>query len=261
MTMTIGHSILILAGVIPMAGAAPLVKTEILKPEVTTWQFKSIPGPSRSDVAQGAVVTCATGNLDAASATPDVLVNGKLPEKSRDLTQAAFLAGAGSLVVDLGKVQTVAAVNTYSWHEYPDDQGARGPQVYTLSGGASEGQWVKIAEVDTRPNKTGEGWEGKHGASVTDSGGKLGDFRFLKFEIRPPASPKQGNVAWPNPLFSEIDVHTAATLAKAGDATPAAPVKVQALNPDMKQLRPATNQGMRLPPRKYSAAPRLKRIT
>lgn len=202
------------------------IRVEQLKPDATAWKFKSLPGPSESDLAQGAVVTCAAGSLDGASAMTDVLVNGKLPEKPKDLTQAGFLSDAGSLVIDLGKVQPVAAVNSYSWHEYPEDQGARGPQVYTLFGAVEDGDWTKLAEVDTRPNKTGEGWEGRHGASVTDSSGKLGDFRYLKLEVRPTGSPKQGNAAWTNTLFCEIDVHTAATLAKAGDATVAIPVKV-----------------------------------
>ncbi len=44
-------------------------------------------------------------------------------------------------------------------------------------------------------------------------------------------------------------------------ATPAPPVKVHALKPDMKELSPATSHGMRLPPRKYSDAVLLKRMT
>jgi alpha-mannosidase len=206
--------------------AAPVIKAEQLKPTDPAWKFKTIPGPSKSDVAQNALIAVTAGGIDNASARPDVLANGKLPANPKDLTQCVLFASVGTLVIDLGKPQSVAAVDTYSWHEFPDDQGARGPQVYTLYGAAVENQWVKIADVDTRPNKTGESWNGQHGASVTDSTGKLGDFRFLKFEIQPTYSPKQSNPVWTHTLFSEIDVHTVASLAKAGDATIAEPTKV-----------------------------------
>lgn len=201
------------------------VKVEQL-PARNDWGFQTIPRPSQSDVAQKTIVSCAAGNLDGASAMPNVLVNGKLPDQPGNLTEMMFLAGSGALVMDLGKVQPVAAVNSYSWHVFPNDQGARGPQVYALYGAVTEGRWVKIADVDTRPNKTGEAWEGQYGANITASSGKLGDFRYLKFEMEPTRSPKQGNVSWTNTLFTEIDVHTAATLGKAGDAVVAQPVKV-----------------------------------
>ncbi|MEO5715161.1 MAG: hypothetical protein ABIT37_16905 [Luteolibacter sp.] len=202
------------------------VKTEQLKPGDATWKFKGIPGPSKSDIAEGAEITRTAGNLDPSSATVEMLINGKLPAGPGDLPQCAFFAGLSSFVMDLGKPQPVAAVNSYSWHEFADDQGARGPQVYTLSGSNDRQGWTTIADVDTRPNKNGDGWGGKHGASITDSTGKLGDFRYLKFDVQPTYSPKQGNVLWTNTLFNEIDVHTATTLAKAGDATTAEPVKV-----------------------------------
>jgi hypothetical protein len=225
--MRIHHlSTLALLAMTCQASAAASVRTGHLMPGDTAWKFKSIPSPSMSDIAQGALVTQVAGSLDAAAAPLGVLVNGKLPDQPRNLSQTAFFAGPTSLVIDLGKLQPVAAVNTYSWHEFPDDQGARAPQVYTLSGSADQATWVKLADVDTRPNPTGESWAGQHGASVTDTTGKLGDFRFLRFDIQPTRSPKQGNTIWTNTLFAEIDVHTAATLAKAGDAAIAGPVKV-----------------------------------
>ncbi|HEX7261029.1 MAG TPA: hypothetical protein VF258_04385, partial [Luteolibacter sp.] len=205
--------------------ASPVVKSELLKPGDASWKFKDIPGPSKSDCAQDVDITCTAGNPDPASAPLGMLVNGKLPPGPSDLSQSAFFAGASSFVMDLGKGQPITAVNSYSWHEFADDQGARGPQVYTLSGSNDQKEWTKIADVDTRPNKTGDGWAGTHGASVTDSTGKLGDFRYLRFDMQPTSSPKQGNVGWTNTLFDEIDVHSDATLAKAGDATVAEPGK------------------------------------
>ena len=207
------------------AFAAVEVKTERLATPDATWKFTTVPGPSKSDIAQSAMLTVTAGSLDGASGQHSVLVNGKLPADPKDLGQETFFHDGGTLVLDLGKIQPVAAVNTYSWHEFPADQGARGPQVYTLSGAAKEGEWRKLADVDTRPNPTGENWGGRYGASVTDTRGKLGDFRYLKFDIQPTRSPKQGNRAWTNTLFAEIDVHAAATLAKAGDAVIAAPIK------------------------------------
>ena len=50
--------------------------------------------------------------------------------------------------MDLGGIQAITAVNTYSWHDFADDQGARGPQVYSVSGRAdSNATWTKIADV------------------------------------------------------------------------------------------------------------------
>ena len=217
--------VLILTASIGMA--APSVKMERLDAVNSAWKFKSIPPPSKSDAGHGARVTVGSGTMDGASGDPLVLVNGKLPAMPKDLGEIAFLSGAGSLEMDLGAVMPVAAIHTYSWHEFADDQGARGPQVYTVSGRAKANEsWTKIADVDSRPNKTGDNWGGQHAVGITDSTGKLGNFRFVKFDVEPTRSPRQGNVAWTNTLFAEIDVHTAGTLAKAGDATVATPVKV-----------------------------------
>ena len=217
---------LLLAGI---ANAAVTVKCEQLNPADPAWAFKTIPGPSKSDVAQGARVSVAGNDLEPQGGDEKALINGKLPETPNSLTEMAFFSNAnadgGSIVIDLGQVQPVAAVTSYSWHEFAADQGARGPQVYTLYGNATDSSkpnaapWTKIATVDTRPNKTGEKWNGQHGACIRDDAGKLGDFRFLKFEVQATKSPKQGNAVWTNTLFAEIDVHTAATLPKAGDAT------------------------------------------
>ncbi|MCF7674533.1 MAG: hypothetical protein K9M97_04260 [Akkermansiaceae bacterium] len=200
--------------------SAPTVKYEQLDP-AAGWNFKTIHGPSKSDAANGAAITVDSGALDSAGADAAVLVDGGLPQTSAALGDMCLLNGPGSLVLDLGGIQAITAVNTYSWHDFADDQGARGPQVYSVSGRAdSNATWTKIADVDSRPNTTGGKWGGQHGASITSGAGKLGDFRFLKFDIQPTGSPKQANVVWTNTLFAEIDVHTAATLAKAGDARP-----------------------------------------
>jgi alpha-mannosidase len=211
--------------------AAVEVKTEQINPASPTWSFKTIPGPSRSDAAASARVTVIGNETDEQSAPATALVDGHVPAKSGDLSQCVFLSNAnarsGGFLIDLGKVQSIAAVNSYSWHEFAADQGARGPQVYTLYGstaghpdpadlGASD--WVKIADVDSRPNKTGDHWNGQYGVNITDTTGLIGNFRYLLLAVQATHSPRQPNAAWTNTMFDEIDVHTPETLAKAGDA-------------------------------------------
>lgn len=204
------------------AFAEVIIKSEQLNPADSTWKFRTIPGPSRSDLAQGAIVTL-TGNEWHAGGGGAALVNGRLPDDSLELNEEAWLSNVntndGVVLLDLGKVQPVAAVNTYSWHENPPDQGARGPQIYGLSGSMDGTNWTKLANVDTRPNQTGQKWNGQHGVSIRDSAGKLGDFRYLRFALRRTRSPLQWDVGVTGTMFAEIDVHSAATLAKAGDAT------------------------------------------
>ncbi len=210
---------------------AVTVKTEQLNPASPKWQFKTIIGPSRSDIATSAQVTVVGNESDEQGGPASALVNGHVPAKSDDLSQCVFLnngnANGGSFLIDLGKVQPIAAVNSYSWHEFTPDQGARGPQVYTLYGSAADKpdpanltapDWVKIADVDSRPNKTGEHWNGQHGVNITDTAGLLGNFRYVLLAVQATHSPKESNAAWTNTMFTEVDVHTPDTLAKAGDA-------------------------------------------
>lgn len=213
-----------------LASAEVIVKTEQLNPADARWRFKTIPGPSKSDLAQAAEVTFTVNQPEPQGAPASALVNGALPSAPDQLSEQVFLSNAnadsGAFVVDLGRVQPGAMVNTYSWHEWEVDHGARAPQVYALSGSADGLTWHKLAEVDTRPNPTGDRWNGQHGVSIVATSGKLGDFRHLKFEVQPTRSPRQREARWTHTLFSEVDVHSAATLTRAGDAglTPTTPV-------------------------------------
>ena len=220
--------------------AAVEVTREQLNPADPTWAFKTIPRPSKSDIAAGAKVTMVGNQFEPAGSDGSVLVNGVLPDNSLDLSEEALLSNAnsngGNLVMDLGHVQPIAAVASYSWHEWEVDQGSRGPQVYTLYGSTAENpdstnlaSWTKITEVDTRPNQTGGKWNGQHGVLIRDTGGPLGEFRHLLFALQRTRSPLQPNANLTGTLFSEIDVHTAATLAKAGDAVVAKPAKIEHL--------------------------------
>ncbi|MDP7287719.1 MAG: basic secretory protein-like protein, partial [Phycisphaerae bacterium] len=139
----------------------------------------------------------------------------RLPSNG-DQPSASFFFDAGTsggrILVDLGKSTKVRQVNTYSWHGGP-----RGPQVYRLY--ASEGSakgfdaktargdalektgWTLIASVDTRP-KSGK-FGGQYGVSVSDSsGGVIGAFRYLLFDV----SPTEKIDRFGNTFFSEIDV-------------------------------------------------------
>ena len=206
------------------------VRTEQLNPASLEWRFKDVPRPSKSDVAQEAKVTLSGNSREPAAADCSVLVNGRMPSDSLDLSEGNLLSNAnadgGSILIDLRKVQPVVALNTYSWHEFNVDQGSRGPQVYALYGSGAEEQpgpknlsaWTKIADVDTRPNTTGAKWNGQHGVSITSSTGKIGDFRYLMLVLQRTRSPLQSNVNMTATLFSEIDVHTKETLTRAGDA-------------------------------------------
>jgi len=218
--------------------AEVIVQIEQLNPADPAWNFKTIPRPSKSDIAAGAKVTMVSNQLEPAGAEASVLVNGILPSDSLDLSEEALLSNAnsddGKVVIDLGRVQPVAAVASYSWHEWNVDQGSRAPQVYTLYGSAAENPdpnspagWTKLADVDTRPNKTGEKWNGQHGVFIRETTGKLGEFRHLLFALQRTRSPLQPNPNLTGTLLAEIDVHTAATLAKAGDAVVVKPAKIE----------------------------------
>lgn len=71
------------------------------------------------------------------------------------------------------------------WHS-----DTRGPQVYRLY----------AADVDTRP-KEGEGG-GQYGVSISDSGGVLGKYRYLLFDV----SRTEATDPFGNTFYSEIDV-------------------------------------------------------
>jgi hypothetical protein len=212
------------------ASAEVVIKTEQLNPARRDWNFTTLPGPSKSDLAQGAKVTVAGNEFEPSAAGGAVLVNGRVPNDSLDLTEEALFSNAngndGVITVDLGRVEPVAAVSSYSWHENPPDQGCRGPQIYTLSGSADGQGWTKLADVDTRPNTTGQKWNGQHGVFITDTTGKLGDFRYLSLAIQRTRSPLQGSASMTATIFSEIDVHSKDTLPRAGDVVVVPSTKV-----------------------------------
>lgn len=214
----------------PEVHAAPPVAVERLPVAETHWNFKTVPRPSKSDAATGVKVEFVGNVAEAAGSAPDVLTDGFLPLRANQPKGFAFFtnqnAEPGSMLMDLGRVISIAQINSYSWHEHPPSQSCRAPQVYSVYGSAAEKpdpknpalkDWTKLADVDTRPNATGENWGGQHGVSIGDARHPLGSFRWLLWVCRPTLSPKE-RPGFTHSFFCELDVHTPETLAKAGDA-------------------------------------------
>jgi hypothetical protein len=178
------------------------------------FKFKNIPSPSKDDAAARAKLTLIDGDLDAGSAELAALVDGRLPtDEDEPGANVFFRAGSsgGRFRLDLGATIDIAQVNTYSWHP-----NSRGPQLYKLY--AAEGSeanldldpkrgvdpatrgWKFITTVSTLPQQGDDG--GQYGASVRDSSGSLGKYRYLLFDCY--VTELYDN--WGNTFYSEIDV-------------------------------------------------------
>jgi hypothetical protein len=142
------------------------------------------------------------------------LIDGRLPTNEDDPgANVYFNAGSsgGRFRMDLGEAIDIAQVNTYSWHP-----NSRGPQLYKLY--AAEGSeanldldpkrgvdpatrgWKFITTVSTLPQQGDDG--GQYGASVRDSSGSLGRYRYLLFDCY--VTELYDN--WGNTFYSEIVV-------------------------------------------------------
>jgi len=225
-----------LAGLLPALGLAVAaraeiqVRTEQVNPGSPAWAFQKIPGPSKSDAAQHCPVVAVGNSFDPVGSDAAALTDGRMPAKANQPRGFTFFANentnGGRMLLDLGKVLPIAAINTYSWHDHPPDGGARGPQVYALYASAAEKpdaanlaapDWKKIADVDTRPNQSGGDWGGQHGVSIRDTAGLIGHYRWLVWAAERTGSPRT-KAGYAATFFCELDVHTPDTLARAGDA-------------------------------------------
>jgi hypothetical protein len=181
---------------------------------VPGFKFQNVPSPARGDAAANAKFVIVDGDRDRNGGDVDKLRDGRVPA-SDDQPSENFFFRAGSdggrLLLDLGSVIDIKQVNTHSWHS-----GTRGPQVYKLF--ASDGNaadfsaqpkrgtdpeqagWKQIARVDTRTKENEAG--GQHGVSISDSGGALGRYRYLLFDI----SRTEDADPFGNTFYSEIDV-------------------------------------------------------
>jgi hypothetical protein len=211
-TITSGAALLLLAGHVARAEVRVTVERN---PEGTPeFQFTNVPPPLRNDAAAKAGLTIVAGKGDPNSSGLRALNDGRLPDEEDQPTENFFFdAGTegGRLQVDLGSVIAIRQINSYSWHP-----GDRAPQVYRLyaADGAAAGfeatpakdrdlekcGWKLLANVDTRPRNGERG--GQYGVSISDTGGSLGRFRYLLFDV----ARTEERDTFGNTFYSEIDV-------------------------------------------------------
>lgn len=178
------------------------------------FKFKTIAAPAKDDAAATAKLTLIDGELDQGGAELSALTDGRLPsDEDEPGANVYFRAGSsgGRFRMDFGTPIDVRQVNTYSWHP-----NSRGPQLYKLY--AADGSdpklnldpkrgvdpanhgWKLIALVSTLADKGDDG--GQYAASVTDTSGSLGKYRYLLFDCY--VTELYDN--WGNTFYSEIDV-------------------------------------------------------
>lgn len=178
------------------------------------FRFKTIASPVKDDAAANAKLTLIDGDLDQGSASLNALIDGRLPGDEDDPGANVFFRAGGSggrFRMDLTAPIEISGINTYSWHP-----ASRGPQLYKLY--AAEGPdpklnldpkrgvdpascgWKFIALVSTIPDEGEDG--GQYAASVTDTSGSLGKYRYLLFDCY--VTELYDN--WGNTFYSEIDV-------------------------------------------------------
>lgn len=232
MMRSFAYTLIICFWVTLIGKAQPLLKQEHLS---SGWNFSEIMRPARNDAARHSSIAI-SGEQMFSSLSPNGLHIGVLPQENR-LLRDFFCFGnqskGGKIIMQLDSLTPVVMVNTYSAHGpvggttwCNEFDGSRGPQVYTLYGSADlkpdfqsvpGNEWVKIADVDTRPS-TDSGWEGTYGVNIRNADGSLlGKFRWLLWDVKPTLKPGS-NPEWTNTWYCELDVHTPATLKSAGDA-------------------------------------------
>ena len=99
-----------------------LKKTEVLVEHGDgKWNFPTISRPSRSDIARYSRITIADNEAEFSCLSPDGLHIGVLPwdgVQLRDFFALSHLNDrSGKIIMDLEKVQPVAAVASYSWQD------------------------------------------------------------------------------------------------------------------------------------------------
>ena len=198
------------------------------------WEFGNVRSPSAGDFGEKCQVKMISNALYKGSDYLSGLIDGCVADNDKKTRQAVFLTDAtghnGRIVLELGRSIELVEINTYSRHNSKGDQGARGPQVYTLYGTnveqpghylATRGNiWKKIAEVDTRPNSTGVDWSGMYGVSISAAEGAIGPYRYLLWDISSTKSPLVKKDGRSQTFYVEFDVHTKETTGKTKAAKP-----------------------------------------
>lgn len=177
--------------------------------------FPTIATPAINDAGANATWTLASGRADVNSGALNVLNDGRLPAGDDSPSENFFFAAGskgGSLIVDLGSLQEVTHIVSYSRHV-----DTRAPQVFSLFAASGDevgfsatsvaaqdpkqAGWKFLAHVDTRPLATKGN---QHAAAISDSQSSLGKFRFVRFDI----SVTETQDPFGNTFFSEIDILT-----------------------------------------------------
>ncbi len=175
--------------------------------------FPSIPAPAINDAGARGTWSVLHGRADSNSASAKVLHDGRLASGDDNPSENFFFAAGtdgGSILVDLGSVQELTQVVTYSRHV-----AARAPQVFRVYGATgkeegfsatsfdekepTQGGWKLLARVDTRALA---GRSTQHAVSITDDQTTLGEVRYVRFDV----SATENNDPFGNTFFSEIDI-------------------------------------------------------
>lgn len=195
--------------------------------ETAAFIFPTIPPPSNSDAADqshgSAVFRVLRGRLNQQSGSPAMLGDGAGQMRADSPRESTFFQDQswGTLLVDLGREVDVAVINSYSWHQHRvvKEHRERAQQRYMVFGWVGDGSpdlknapeqqgWIRIARVNTdqffkvhdrldRP--------AQQAVSITSADGRLGEYRYLLFEVFGPT------------FFGEIDVHADSAVRRSSD--------------------------------------------
>lgn len=175
--------------------------------------FPTIKRPAINDAGSQGKWFVLKGKPDDNSAAITVLNDGTFTDSDDSPAENFFFAAGtdgGSVVVDLGSVQSMEQIVSYSRHA-----STRAPQVFTVwtatgqepnfsatsKADPAQSGWKSLAKVDSRTLPRGS----QHAVSITADNKTLGDVRFVRFDI----TATENRDAFGNTFFSEIDILTA----------------------------------------------------
>lgn len=180
----------------------------------------AVPSNSPLDLANGITPWVSTLSLKGDSGQPGVLTNGVIavgemygvkgtPGASCFFDHGYDSNSVGRIGLDLGSIQPIGQVNTYSWHCY-NNNGQRATQRYTLyasdgsgagfdSHDETAGNWDLVAGVDTATHY-GAPRDGQFGVSILPGSGlSLGNYRYFIFVVKP-------GTGYDGTFYQEIDI-------------------------------------------------------
>lgn len=177
-----------------------------------------IPSNSALDLANGLTPTIVGGTAHSNSGPITNLTNGVIAANQDAPTESFFFSNAssttGKILFDLGSIQPIGEINTYSWHVYRND-GRRAMQKYDLY--ASDGNtpgfkpddntspgWVLLANVNCYTGYQSLWRDGQYGVSILpDTGYSMGNYRYFIFHIFTPGAPAGSS---DGTFYQEIDI-------------------------------------------------------